>query len=712
MAVIETWVKTDLQSIVKVKMMHGILFSQDNMANLIGVELLDGGAPATVSGSVSANVLRADGTTVAVAGTLSGNLASVTLPQAAYAVPGTVAIAIKLTTDGTITTIGAIQSIVYRTSSDTIIDPGTIIPSVQDLIAAINAAVNSIPADYSALTDIVKDGNYTGLSHAFDGKYIKNDNTEATNGMLSHTDYIRIPANTVKVMLGNKTSGAQSSTSYTISPNVLFYDENKNFLSYVNVSGQDIAVVDIPANAVFLRANQPSSVAINADRLIQFVYKDIDEVVDKKADWLANNDLAFLVTAEGSYVDGTGEHDSSMLAHTDFIAVPDWATQIIATSKAYTSSGANVYRIAPTVVWYDEAKTYIETGNTYVVKDTQNFPVPTGAKYCKVNQPLFETLNKRFIQFTSSPIVAYVGSGLDKTELSSPSFTEMLLLLKNVSKPKTIIVSGGDYDIFQEYTALGLLSGNPPSNPTTGYFNYNVMIPPNTHVVGNGIVRLLWQPTAEQISIPWSQTISPVNCAGSMILENVEIHCKNGRYCIHDDTLGKPEYFGATKQYKNVKCYKYANDEGYGFGSVIGFGLDARCRYEFDECYFTGPNGNVFYAHDRRKDQNGNDYGVINSPSVCAKNCIMDAGGRTRIAIKLGNTVASGSPVLDIKVLFDGCYVRGWLDLRDESSTTGDNGNSFDVTMLNCTKTQISDRYGESNPHPVKVYNEIGDIAE
>lgn len=152
MALIETWIKTDLKSIISAKYIRGNLFSQDNMANLIGVELLENGEPANVSGTVTANVLRADGTTVAVAGTLSGNLASVTLPQAAYAVPGTVAIAIKLTTGSTVTTIGAIQAIVYRTSSDTIIDPGTIIPSVQDLIAAIDAAVDSIPPDYSALT--------------------------------------------------------------------------------------------------------------------------------------------------------------------------------------------------------------------------------------------------------------------------------------------------------------------------------------------------------------------------------------------------------------------------------------------------------------------------------------------------------------------------------------------------------------------------------
>lgn len=157
MAVIETWIKTDLKKVVRVNPIGGNLFSQDNMGNLIGVELLENGQPATVSGSVSANVLRADGATVAVSGTLSGNRASVTLPQAAYAVPGMLAVVIKLTTGSVVTTIGAIQAIVYRSSSDTIVDPGTIIPSVQDLIAAIDAAVDSIPPDYSDLVGEVDD---------------------------------------------------------------------------------------------------------------------------------------------------------------------------------------------------------------------------------------------------------------------------------------------------------------------------------------------------------------------------------------------------------------------------------------------------------------------------------------------------------------------------------------------------------------------------
>lgn len=153
---IETWLTQDLNKPVKVQSISGNLFSQDNMANLIGVEIMDGNQPATVSGIVSANVLRADGATVAVTGTLIGNKASVVLPQSAYLVPGMTAIVIKLIDDEEVTTIGAVQAIVYRSSTEEVIDPGTIMPDIQSLIEYIDTVRESIPQEYSELSDQVE----------------------------------------------------------------------------------------------------------------------------------------------------------------------------------------------------------------------------------------------------------------------------------------------------------------------------------------------------------------------------------------------------------------------------------------------------------------------------------------------------------------------------------------------------------------------------
>ena len=146
---IETWYNQDLQVPVTVQYLDGNVFSQDNLGNLIGVNVFDGGAPASISGTVSANVIRADGATVSVAGSLSGNTCYIILPSTAYAVPGPISIIIKLTGGGSTTTLCAIVANVYQSSTDAVVDPGTILPSIQQLESQINSLVASIPADFS-----------------------------------------------------------------------------------------------------------------------------------------------------------------------------------------------------------------------------------------------------------------------------------------------------------------------------------------------------------------------------------------------------------------------------------------------------------------------------------------------------------------------------------------------------------------------------------
>lgn len=141
----------DLNQAVRVQYVDGNVFSGDNGGNTINVYVMEGGQPATIGGEVTASVIRADGATVPVSGSLSGNRAYVTLPQACYAIPGPISIVIKLTLNEVVTTICALVANVYRSSTDTVVDPGQIIPDINALIEAINEAVASIPADYSNL---------------------------------------------------------------------------------------------------------------------------------------------------------------------------------------------------------------------------------------------------------------------------------------------------------------------------------------------------------------------------------------------------------------------------------------------------------------------------------------------------------------------------------------------------------------------------------
>ncbi|MBO7133885.1 MAG: hypothetical protein J6W06_06995, partial [Bacteroidales bacterium] len=157
---IETWFNQDTQQAVKVRYIDGNVFSMDNNGNKIGVNMFTDGVASDVSGTISANVIRADGVTVAVTGSSSNNQAWVVLPQSAYVVPGVVSIIIKATSGSDVTTLCAVVGNVYRSSTDSVVDPGTILPSIETLLAEIEYTRSLIPAGYEAM--------WTTLAPAFD----------------------------------------------------------------------------------------------------------------------------------------------------------------------------------------------------------------------------------------------------------------------------------------------------------------------------------------------------------------------------------------------------------------------------------------------------------------------------------------------------------------------------------------------------------------
>ena len=150
MATIVTNLTCELTGAVQVKVLQGNLFSADNAGNTINVFVTNHGLPAALGGTISANVIRGDGTTVAVSGAIDGNRAYIILPQACYAIPGVIQIIIKNTESSTTTTIAAVVANVYESTTDTVVDPGNIIPSVAALVEAIEDAVADIPAGYNA----------------------------------------------------------------------------------------------------------------------------------------------------------------------------------------------------------------------------------------------------------------------------------------------------------------------------------------------------------------------------------------------------------------------------------------------------------------------------------------------------------------------------------------------------------------------------------
>ena len=206
MAIFETWLTSDLKRMVQVQPLSGVVFTADNAGNLIGVEVLDGGKPANISGGVVGWAIRSDGKTVMINGTLSGNKASIVLPASAYVVPGAISIVIKV---GTMT-VGACTGYVYQSSTDTIVDPGHVIPSLDELLAHINDAIQAADNANNAATNANAKASAAESAAASANSAASSANTAADNANTKAG-----LANTAATNANTKAAAAESAANRT-----------------------------------------------------------------------------------------------------------------------------------------------------------------------------------------------------------------------------------------------------------------------------------------------------------------------------------------------------------------------------------------------------------------------------------------------------------------------------------------------------------------
>lgn len=142
---------TSLDGPIMPESMAAPLYEQENQAHQFVITCTRGGSEEALSGSVTGALIRGDGATVALSGSISNGKAVVTLPQSAYVVSGRFALAIFNVVSGTTTAIYAAMGDIRRTSSDTIVDPGSVVPSLAELLAAAeNANAAAAAADAAA----------------------------------------------------------------------------------------------------------------------------------------------------------------------------------------------------------------------------------------------------------------------------------------------------------------------------------------------------------------------------------------------------------------------------------------------------------------------------------------------------------------------------------------------------------------------------------
>lgn len=154
----------------------------DVKANRYGVRVLRNGQPVSLANTTCAGYfIRSTGETIPIPDGVvdtANSVAYVTLPATCYAVEGVFRLGIKVSGAQVTGTVRIVDGVVCNLDTGTYVDPGTILPDIQDLIDEIEAAVASIPADYSILSAAVGNAEVTGWA---DGYYDLSTGTDTVD---------------------------------------------------------------------------------------------------------------------------------------------------------------------------------------------------------------------------------------------------------------------------------------------------------------------------------------------------------------------------------------------------------------------------------------------------------------------------------------------------------------------------------------------------
>lgn len=139
-------------------MLHSI-GRADNQADIFGIRVFRGGVPVSLTGASVQGFFR-DGAgnniVITTGTTVSGNQATVTLPQACYNYEGNFSLAIKLIGGGVTGTMRMVYGVVDNTNTGSAVVPTGDVPSYQEILAQFDAMVEAT-AEAKTAAAIVND---------------------------------------------------------------------------------------------------------------------------------------------------------------------------------------------------------------------------------------------------------------------------------------------------------------------------------------------------------------------------------------------------------------------------------------------------------------------------------------------------------------------------------------------------------------------------
>lgn len=128
--------------------LRGTMFTGENGAHTFQISGVDSAQETVeITGTITGRFLTATNVTVPLTGTVSGGVASLTLTEDCYVIPGRFVLSIYATNGSTTQCIYCAVGNVFRTQSDIIEYPSASIPDIEQIIADAQAAATQINAE-------------------------------------------------------------------------------------------------------------------------------------------------------------------------------------------------------------------------------------------------------------------------------------------------------------------------------------------------------------------------------------------------------------------------------------------------------------------------------------------------------------------------------------------------------------------------------------
>lgn len=148
--IVERTYQVDLAKPMVRQQLRDVLLQGNRNAHRFHVQLTQGGENVGTLEGVTAYFLRADGATVALAGEMESGGAAVLLSSACYAVAGRAQLLVQVVAGSSTVTALWLDVLVAASATDVVVDDGSVVPSLDDLLARISQMESATSAAQAA----------------------------------------------------------------------------------------------------------------------------------------------------------------------------------------------------------------------------------------------------------------------------------------------------------------------------------------------------------------------------------------------------------------------------------------------------------------------------------------------------------------------------------------------------------------------------------